>query len=87
MSYGAVAWIRTVAPEESTGLLRQLYDTAVRRAGKVFNVLRIQSLSPAALHASTQLYLELMHSKDAALSRAQREMIATAVSRANQCHY
>jgi len=82
-----VAWIRTVAPEEATGLLRQLYEAAIRRAGKVFNILRIQSQAPKVLRASTQLYLELMHAPDGALSRAQREMIATAVSRANNCHY
>ncbi|HEX9639312.1 MAG TPA: carboxymuconolactone decarboxylase family protein [Acidobacteriota bacterium] len=82
-----MAWIRTVAPEEATGLLRQLYEAAIRRAGKVFNILRIQSQAPKVLRASTQLYLELMHAPDGALSRAQREMIATAVSRANNCHY
>jgi uncharacterized peroxidase-related enzyme len=80
-------WVRTIAPEEATGLLRQLYDAAIRRAGKVYNIIRLQSLSPKVLRASTQLYLELMHAPDGALSRAQREMIATAVSRANRCRY
>lgn len=82
-----MAWIRTVAPEEATGLLKRLYDTAVRRAGKVWNVIRLQSLRPETLQASTGLYLEVMHGKKSPLSRAQREMIATAVSRANGCHY
>ena len=82
-----MAWIRTVAPEKATGLLRQLYDAAVRRAGRVFHVVRLQSLRPRTLRATTQLYLEVMHAPDSPLSRAQREMIATAVSRANSCHY
>jgi uncharacterized peroxidase-related enzyme len=80
-------WIKTVGPERATGLLKKLYDDAVRRAGKVFNVLRIQSLHPRVLRASTQLYAELMFAPDHKLSRAQREMIATAVSRANDCFY
>ena len=34
-----------------------------------------------------KLYEELMFSPKSPLSRAQREMIAVAVSRANECHY
>jgi uncharacterized peroxidase-related enzyme len=80
-------WIRTVAPDEAEGLLAQLYDAAVKRAGKVFNILRLQSRRPKVLRASTQLYMEVMYSTENGLSRAQREMIATVVSRANRCFY
>ena len=80
-------WIRTVAPAEATGLLKTIYDAAVARAGKVFNVIRLQSLRPAVLEASTRLYLELMRSPEGALSRARRELIAVVVSRTNGCHY
>ena len=82
-----MAWIRTIAPGEATGLLRRLYDEALARAGKVFNVLSIQSLRPEVLEIGVKLYEELMFSPKSPLSRAQREMIAVAVSRANQCHY
>ncbi len=82
-----MAWIQTVEPAAATGLLKQLYQAAIKRAGKVFNVIRLQSLRPPVLRASTRLYLEVMHSAQSPLSRAQREMIATAVSRANACHY
>lgn len=82
-----MAWIRTVAPGEATGLLKRLYDQALARAGKVFNVLRIQSLRPELLRAGVALYEELMLSPRSPLSRARREMIAVAVSRANGCHY
>jgi uncharacterized peroxidase-related enzyme len=80
-------WIRTVPPEEAAGLLRQIYDAAVRRAGRVFNVVQLQSLRPKVLDASMQLYLQLMHAPDGALTRAQREMIAVVVSATNGCHY
>lgn len=80
-------WIRTVPPEEATGLLRRLYDEAIARAGKVFNVLRIQSLRPEVLNAGVELYKELMHSPNSPLTRVQREMIAVAVSRDNECDY
>ena len=82
-----MAWIRTVEPENATGLLAQLYAAAMRRAGRVYNVIRLQSRRPKVLRASTQLYIEVMHSTQSALSRAQREMLATVVSRVNGCHY
>ena len=82
-----MAWIRTVDPAAARGLLRRLYDAANRRAGRIYNIIRIQSLRPGALRASTQLYLEVMHSADSGLSRVRREMIATAVSQVNGCFY
>lgn len=80
-------WIATVAPEHAEGLLAKLYAAAVERAGRVFNVLRIQSLRPETLRISTLLYREVMFGERSPLSRAQREMLATAVSRANACEY
>jgi len=82
-----MAWIHTVKPDEATGGLKRQYQAAEKRAGKVYQILEIQSLRPKLLRASTQLYLEAMYSADSSLSRAQREMIATTVSRANDCFY
>ncbi len=82
-----MAWIRTIDPKEASGLLKQIYDTAVKRAGKIYNIIRLQSLSPQSLKSSTQLYMDIMHAQETGLSRIQREMIATAVSRENACHY
>ena len=82
-----MAWIRTISPREATGLLKQLYDAALARVGKVYNIIRLQSPRPHVLRASTRLYVEVMMSPENGLTRAQREMIATAVSRANACHY
>ena len=82
-----MAWIKTVPPERATGLLKRLYDDAIRRAGKVFNIVRIQSPRPRVMRNSTLLYSEIMLSAESGLSRVRREMIATVVSRANGCHY
>ena len=81
-----MAWIKTVAPDEARGLLATIYKTARARAGRVFGILRLQSVNPPVLRAGVGLYREIMHA-DSPLSRAQREMIAVVVSRANQCHY
>jgi alkylhydroperoxidase family enzyme len=82
-----MAWIRTVPVEEATGLLGRIYNEARERAGKVFGILRCQSPRPEVLEASVALYLEVMRSDRSPLSRVRREMIATAVSRANRCFY
>lgn len=82
-----MTWIRTVPPEEATGLLGRLYREAIARAGKLFHVIRCQSLRPEVLERSTALYVEVMKSERSPLTRAQREMIATTVSRANDCFY
>ena len=80
-------WIRTTDPSEATGTLKRLYQAAIARAGKVYNIIRLQSPRPEILRASTQLYTAVMHSPKSPLTRAQREMIATAVSSWNHCHY
>jgi uncharacterized peroxidase-related enzyme len=81
-----MAWIKTVEPEEATGDLKVEYKQAVKRAGKVFNILKVQSLNPPVLHQSMQMYLATMYGPSG-LSRAEREMLATVVSWANQCFY
>ena len=81
-----MAFIKTVPVERATGLLRKLFDAALSRAGRVFNILRVMSVKPTTLQASMNFYSEIMHAPSP-LSRAQREMIATAVSRDNNCHY
>ena len=79
-------WIKVIEPKDATGELKQEYDEAVQRAGKVFNILKVQSLNPAALRASIQMYRATMFGPSA-LSRAEREMLATVVSWANHCFY
>ena len=81
-----MSWIREIDPDEAEGLLARLFAAARRRAGKVFKVLRVQSVEPRVLDASVRLYQELMFGPGP-LTRSQREMIAVAVSRANACAY
>lgn len=81
-----MAWIKTIEPEEAAGEIKVEYDKAARRAGRVFNIISIQSLNPRTLRASMDLYLATMHSPSG-ISRAEREMMATVVSWANHCFY
>ena len=79
-------YIRLTELDEATGLLREEYDAALERAGKVFNIVKSMSLRPEVLAASMRLYREIMFGPSA-LSRAERELLAVVVSRANDCYY
>ncbi len=81
-----MAWIATVADGDAEGDLKRLYDAAVGRAGKVWNIVRLMSPNPAVLEASMGLYRAVMFGPSP-LSRRQREMMATVVSATNGCHY
>ena len=81
-----MAYIRTVSDDEAEGPLRAEYEAAIHRAGKVFNVVRIQGLAPRVLRASIGLYTALMIAPGA-LPRWTRELLAVVVSRTNGCHY
>ena len=81
-----MAWIRTVPESEATGPLAAQYQAAAKRAGRIFNILKIQSLKPSTLKESMDLYIATMQA-GSGLTRAEREMLAVAVSSANDCHY
>jgi uncharacterized peroxidase-related enzyme len=78
--------LRLIDVGEATGDLKREYDAALRRAGKVFNIVKAMCLRPAVLRRSMDLYKEIMFGPSE-LSRAERELLAVVVSRANDCHY
>jgi alkylhydroperoxidase family enzyme len=81
-----VAHLRLIDEGEADGLLREEYDAAIERAGKVFNILKAMSLNPRVLRASMELYKEIMFG-ESALSRRERELLATVTSAEQSCHY
>lgn len=81
-----MTWIRTFQPDEAEGRLARSYAAAQARAGRVFGIVRAMSPAPAILDASMGLYQKIMYAPRG-LARAQRELLATVVSRANGCHY
>ena len=78
--------IRLIEPDEATGLLAAEYDAAIGRAGKIFNIVKAMSLNPAVLQASMEMYKAIMFGPSG-LTRAERELLATVTSNANDCHY
>jgi alkylhydroperoxidase family enzyme len=81
-----VPYIRLTDEDEAEGLLREEYDAAVARAGKVFNIVKAMSLRPAVLKASMALYREIMFG-ESGLSRKERELLATVSSAEQSCRY
>ncbi len=81
-----MAHLRLTEVEEATGPLRREYDAAMARAGKVFNIVKAMSLRPGVLRRSMALYRAIMFGSSR-LTRAERELLAVVVSRANECHY
>jgi uncharacterized peroxidase-related enzyme len=79
-------YIKLVDEHEATGALRDDYDAALERAGKVFNIVKAMSLRPSVLRASMALYREIMFG-ESGLSRKERELLATVASAAQSCHY
>jgi uncharacterized peroxidase-related enzyme len=83
---GPVPNLRLIDEGEATGALKAEYDAAIGRAGKVFNIVKAMSLNAETLRASMGLYKAIMFGPSE-LSRAERELLAVVVSRANDCHY
>ncbi|MEE8447944.1 MAG: peroxidase-related enzyme, partial [Gemmatimonadota bacterium] len=79
-------WIRQIPIEEAAGLLKREFDKAIRRAGRVWNILHIMSLNPRTLKSSMEFYGTVMFGSSP-LTRAQRELLATVVSAELDCHY
>ncbi len=82
-----MAWIKLVEESDAKGLLAKIYEQARKRAGRIYNILKIQSNNPHALRAMLELYQATAVRADSPLTRAQREMMATVVSKVNGCVY
>ncbi len=81
-----MSWVKTIPDDQARGMLATLYEETRAKFGRVINLVRIQSLRPETMAIGRQLYRHLMDSPGG-LTRLQRVLIATVVSRTNGCHY
>ena len=83
--------IRLLDPAAASGRTREIFDAVLTRERKVFgatavsNIWRCMGHVPALLEANWNRSRALM--QRGAFTPFQRELIATAVSVANACHY
>jgi uncharacterized peroxidase-related enzyme len=81
-----MAWVKVIDEDEATGALAKAYRRIRRARGKVGNVVKITGLLPSVTERNIELYVDLMYG-DHALPRADRELVAVEVSRANCTDY
>ncbi len=79
-------WIEQVPVSEATGELKEEFDRAIRRAGRVWNIVHVMSLNPRVMRASIEFYQAVMFAASP-LTRAQRELLAVVVSVELACRY
>ena len=84
----SVAWIRMIPEEQAqqTPELSDRYQRYAEGSGRLDNIIKIHSLNPRSMDNHMELYVHLMRGRSG-LSFTERELIAVAVSAANECHY
>ena len=82
----APAWVYTVPVEDAKGIVKQTYDANLKALGYIANISRPFGNRPEIMRAHRRLYLTLMQTEEN-LTKAEREFIATAVSKENDCFY
>ena len=78
--------INIISLEAATGFLKKEYDNALKRAGRIWNIVSIMSPNPRTMKTSMDLYGSIMFGQSP-LTRSQREMLAVVVSVGNHCVY
>ena len=81
-----MAFINIFNFEDSSGLLKKEYEKGMRRAGRIWKILTIQSQTPEILQDSMRLYGSTMY-ENSKISRFDRELLAVVTSIANECEY
>lgn len=84
-----MTWVKTFGEREATGRVAEVYREIMNTplgGGRVPNIMKCMGLRPEALLSVWRLTLGITFGAST-LGRAREEMIATAVSALNHCHY
>ncbi len=81
-----MAWVQTVSESQASPELRAVYARAQARAGRLPNIARVQSLRPETTGRGFDLYCQVMDDPTG-ITRGERVLIATVVSKVNGCYY
>ncbi|MCA9964609.1 MAG: carboxymuconolactone decarboxylase family protein [Anaerolineales bacterium] len=79
-------WIEVIPLEKATGALKRELEKAVKRAGRIWNIVAIMSQNARVMKAAMDMYGATLFGPSP-LSRSQREMLAVVVSVTNHCVY
>ncbi len=81
-----MSFIKTVDEEKASGDLSNIYETLKEMFGVVPSIFRSQSLMPSVLEPVV-LFVKRLMIEDNKLTRFQKELIASYVSKVNSCSY
>lgn len=79
-------FIPMTPPQDAHGKLKEEYARIEAERGAVGSIFRVTGAHPGATTLHLELYKELVYG-ESPLSRRERELVATVVSRANDCQY
>ena len=79
-------WINMISYGDSEGELREVFEQLQYEPGKIDHILQIHSLMPSTMDSHHKYYKDIMFGRSD-LSRKERELVATVISIANDCHY
>ena len=82
-----MSWIKTIAPEEATGKLKDMYERIKTPGQRVDNILQAHSLRPHTLEGHMKLYKNVLHHSGNTLPKWFLETIGVYVSILNKCSY
>lgn len=81
-----MSWLRMISESDASGTLATIYGESRARFGRVINLVKVQSLRPDTMAIGRQMYRHLMDGPGG-LTKLQRVLIATVVSKINGCVY
>lgn len=79
-------YIEQITLDNAKGLVKNELEKAIKRAGRVWNIVQIMSQNGRVMKESMEMYGATMFA-ESPLSRQQREMLAVVVSKMNHCFY
>jgi uncharacterized peroxidase-related enzyme len=82
-----MSWIKTIAPGEATGKLKEIYKRVSAPDKRIDNILTAHSLRPHTLEGHMQLYKNVLHHSNNSLPKWFLETIGVYVSLLNKCSY
>jgi len=81
-----MSWIEMISYGNSEADLRKRFEPLQYAEGKIDHILQIHSLLPSTMTSHHEFYRDIMFGRSD-LSRKERELTATVISIANECHY
>ncbi len=82
-----MTWIKTVAYQEATGRLRQLYDRIKGPGDNIDNIMMAHSLRPHTMEGHMALYKYTLHHFSNTVPEWFLETLGVLVSHINRCDY